>query len=167
LQELELLSHGEIVSARLEDVIRESNLEPSVCVLRRVTRTSRSVVAAVDAALKPAGLTGHQFNLLMTLARSGPMNVNGVAAAVGMHPSTVPRLIAPLARKRLVRSRAGKDRRERVMAATESGNRKLLAAYPYWAAVQRRVETHLGDQGWRAAIEVLREIRKSVDNRAG
>ena len=155
------------MSARLEKVIRQSKLDPSFCALRHVTRTSRSIVAAVDAALKPAGLTGHQFNLLMTLARSGPMNVNGVAAAVGMHPSTVPRLMAPLARKRLVRSRAGKDRRERVMAATKSGNRKLLAANPYWAAVQRRVETHLGDQAWRSAMEVLREIRKSVDTRAG
>jgi DNA-binding MarR family transcriptional regulator len=155
------------VSARLENVIRDSKLEPSICVLRHVTRTSRSIVAAFDAALQPAGVTGLQFNLLMTLARAGPMNVNGVAAAVGMHPSTVPRLIAPLARRRLVRSRAGKDRRERVMAVTKSGNRTLLAAYPYWAAVQRRVETHMGDQGWSRAMEVLREIRKSVDSRGG
>jgi DNA-binding MarR family transcriptional regulator len=98
---------------RLERVIRKSNLDPSFCVLRHVTRTSRSVVAAFDTALKPSGLTGNQFNLLMTLARMGPLNVNAVAAAVGMHPSTVPRLIAPLARRRLVRRQAGADRRAR------------------------------------------------------
>jgi len=154
------------VSARLEKVIQKSNLDPSLCVLRHVTRTSRSVVAAFDAALKPAGLTGNQFNLMMTLARMGPLNVNAVAAAVGMHPSTVPRLIAPLARRRLVRSRAGADRRERLIVLTERGSGKLIAAYPYWAAVQRQVVARLGDAGWIAAMKVLQQIRESVGGRA-
>jgi DNA-binding MarR family transcriptional regulator len=155
------------VSARLERFIRKSNVDPSFCVLRHVARTSRSVVAAFDAALKPAGLTGNQFNLLMTLARMGPLNVNGVAAAVGMHPSTVPRLIAPLARRRLVRTRAGADRRERLITVTESGQRKLVAAYPYWAALQRQIVTRLGDKGWVSAMAVLRQVRKSIDGRTG
>jgi DNA-binding MarR family transcriptional regulator len=155
------------VSARLERIIRQSNLDPSFCVLRHVTRTSRSVVAAFDTALKPSGLTGNQFNLLMTLARMGPMNVNAVAAAVGMHPSTVPRLMAPLANRRLVGRRAGSDRRERVIVVTESGRRKLVAAYPYWAALQRQVVSRLGDEGWVSTMTVLQQLRKSVDGRAG
>jgi DNA-binding MarR family transcriptional regulator len=154
------------VSARLENFIRQSNLDPSFCVLRHVTRTSRSVVAAFDTALKPTGLTGNQFNLLMTLARMGPMNVNAVAAAVGMHPSTVPRLVAPLAGRRLVRTRAGADRRQRLITVTENGRRKLMAAYPYWAALQRQVVARLGDEGWVAAMRMLQQVRKSVDNRA-
>jgi DNA-binding MarR family transcriptional regulator len=153
------------VSARLERVIQKSNLDPQFCALRHVTRTSRSVVAAFDAALKPAGLTGNQFNLLMTLARMGPMNVNAVAAAVGMHPSTVPRLITPLARRRLVRRQPGADRRERVIVVTESGRRKLVAGYPYWAALQRQVVAKLGDEGWASAMGILQQIRKSVDGR--
>ena len=154
------------MSARLERIIRKSNLDPAFCALRHVTRTSRSVVAAFDTALKPAGLTGNQFNLLMTLARMGPLNVNAVAAAVGMHPSTVPRLIAPLARRRLVRRQAGADRRERVIVVTESGRRKLTAAYPFWAALQRQVASRLGDEGWVSAMAVLQQVRKSVDGRA-
>jgi DNA-binding MarR family transcriptional regulator len=115
---------------------------------------------------KPSGLTGNQFNLLMTLARMGPLNVNAVAAAVGMHPSTVPRLIAPLARRRLVRRQAGADRRERVIVVTESGRRKLTAAYPFWAALQRQVVTKMGDEGWVSAMAVLQQVRKSIDGRA-
>src|SRR5579864_217773 len=54
-----------IVATALENLIRESKLEPASCVLRHVTSTSRLIVAAFDAALSPAGLTGHQFNLLV------------------------------------------------------------------------------------------------------
>ena len=154
------------MSTPLESVIRKGNVDPSFCALRHVTRTSRSIVAAFDAGLKPTGLTGNQFNLLMTLGRMGPLNVNAVAAAVGMHPSTVPRLIAPLARRRLVRTRAGADRRERLITVTESGRRKLMAAYPYWAAMQRQVVANLGDEGWVAAMRMLQQVRKSVDDRA-
>ena len=35
--------------------------------LRHVTRTSRAVVGAFDEALAPVGLTGGQFNVLMSL----------------------------------------------------------------------------------------------------
>jgi DNA-binding MarR family transcriptional regulator len=151
-----------MVSAELEKLIRESELDTASCVLRHVTRTSRLIVAAFDAALTPAGLTGHQFNLLMTLARSGAMNVNRLAAAVGMHPSTTPRIIAPLAREGLVRVRAGGDRRERLIAITRKGRGRLVRAYPRWAQMQRGVVNRLGDQRWSSAMGLLKDIRKSL-----
>jgi DNA-binding MarR family transcriptional regulator len=150
------------VTARLESIILESNLDPAFCVLRHVTRTSRIVVSAFDMALSPVGITGHQFNLLMTLARSGPLNVNSLAAAVGMHTSTTPRLIAPLARRGLVRARAGIDRRERHMVITKKGYALLLRAFPKWAEVQRRIVSQLGDREWSSEIDVLKNIRRSL-----
>ena len=149
-----------MVGSALESLIRESNLEPASCVLRHVTSTSRVIVAAFDAALSPAGLTGHQFNLLMTLARSGPMNVNGLAAAVGMHPSTTPRVTAPLARDGLIRIQAGTDRRERLLAITRKGIERLSRAYPRWAQVQREIVNRLGDQEWSSAMRSLKDIRR-------
>ena len=74
----------------------------------------------------------------------------------------MPRLITPLARRRLVRRQPGADRRERVIVVTESGRRKLVAGYPYWAALQRQVVAKLGDEGWASAMGILQQIRKSV-----
>jgi DNA-binding MarR family transcriptional regulator len=147
------------VATALEKFIQESNLDPATCVLRHVTRASRLIVATFDAAFAPVGLTGHQFNLLMTLARLGPMNVNSLAGAVGMHPSTTPRLIAPLARGRLVRTQSGTDRRVRVMAITRKGRARLARAFPRWAELQKKMLSHLGTEEWSSAMASLKKIR--------
>lgn len=120
------------------------------------------IVAVFDAALVPVGLTGHQFNILMILARSGPMNVNALAGAVGMHSSTTPRVIGPLARRGLVHSQTGNDRRERLVAITKKGNARLVHAFPLWAQVQKRIVTQVGNREWSSEIEMLRNIRQSL-----
>jgi DNA-binding MarR family transcriptional regulator len=150
------------VATALEKLIQKSNLDPATCVLRHVTRASRLIVANFDAAFAPVGLTGHQFNLLMTLARSGPMNVNALAAAVGMHPSTTPRLIAPLARDRLVRTQPGSDRRVRVIAITRKGRARLARALPRWMELQKRIVSNLGTKEWSSAMTSLKKIRTSL-----
>src|SRR5216684_4362778 len=93
-------------------------LSPGECVLRHVTRTSRAVVAGFDESLKAVGLTGQQFNLLMTLANTGPLTVNTLAVQIGVDPTTVPRALVPLTRDRLVRVGVGADRRMRVITLT-------------------------------------------------
>jgi DNA-binding MarR family transcriptional regulator len=150
------------VATALEKSIQKSKLDPATCVLRHITRTSRLIVATFDAAFAPVGLTGHQFNLLMTLARLGPMNVNKLAAAVGMHPSTTPRLIAPLTRGRLVRTHLGEDRRVRVIAVTRKGRARLARAFPRWAEVQKKLVSHLGPEEWSSAMTSLKKIRVSL-----
>lgn len=147
----------------LERLIGETNLDPASCALRHLTRTSRLIVASFDAAFSPLNLTGHQFNLLMTLARSGPMTVNYLAAVVGTHPSTIPRLIAPLKRRGLVRSQVGTDRRERLIASTRKASGLLLRAFPRWAETQRKIVSQLGDKEWSLTMAGLEKLRKSPE----
>jgi DNA-binding MarR family transcriptional regulator len=90
------------------------------------------------------------------------MNVGSLAAGVGMHPSTTPRLIAPLTRRRLVRTRTGTDRRERVVAITRKGQMSLVRAFPQWAGVQRRILSQLGDREWSSTRATLNLVRKSL-----
>ena len=144
---------------QLGRALRRCKLNPSSCVLRHVTRTSRAVVAAFDRALEPARLTGHQFNLLMTLALAGDLNVRTLADQLGMDPTTVPRAAAPLRRQGLVASRIGRDRRERVLTVTARGRRRLAAALPLWEAEQRRVIAVLGPSAWSDTRASLRALR--------
>ena len=150
------------VSRALEQAIEASHLDPDVCVLRHVTRTSRLVVANFDAAFAPFGLSGLQFNALMTLARRGPLNVGALSNAVGMHSSTTPRLMAPLLRERLVEARTGADRRERVLSVTAKGRGRLLRAYPSWVELQARIVGSIGEARWSTAMVALKSIRKSL-----
>jgi DNA-binding MarR family transcriptional regulator len=150
------------VASELERTILESKLDPASCVLRHVTRASRQVVSAFDAVLAPVGLTGQQFNVLVTLARAGPVNVNALAARVGMHASTTPRLVGPLVQRKFVSIKPGWDRRERIMVITRKGNSKLLQAYPLWGELQRTIVGQLGAKEWSSAMIVLKQIRKSL-----
>jgi DNA-binding MarR family transcriptional regulator len=147
---------------QLERALRHCKLHPSSCVLRHVTRTSRAVVAAFDRALAPAHLTGHQFNLMMTLALAGDLNVHTLADQLGMDATTVPRVAAPLRRQRLIASKVGRDRRERVLTVTARGRRRLATALPLWEAQQKRVIAALGDTAWTDTRASLRALRAGV-----
>jgi DNA-binding MarR family transcriptional regulator len=141
---------------------RTCRLETSACVLRHVSRTSRAVVAVFDEALKPAGLTGNQFNLLMSLAQDGPMTVNTLARHIGVDPSTVPRALVPLKRNRLVAVDVGTDRRQRVIAITAPGCRRLATALPRWEAVQQSILKSIGHPAWDSLIADLRKVRRAL-----
>src|SRR5437763_1691190 len=141
---------------QLERALKRCKLHPSTCVLRHVTRTSRAIVAAFDRALAPAHLTGHQFNLMMTLALAGDMPVGHLAEHLGMDATTVPRVAAPLRRDRLVTATAGHDRRQRVLTLTARGRRRLAQAVPLWEAQQRRVIAAVGAGAWTDARAHLR-----------
>jgi DNA-binding MarR family transcriptional regulator len=132
-------------------------------VLHHISRTSRAVVSAYGEALKPSGLTGQQFNVLMSLAQAGPLTVNRLARLVGVDPTTVPRAIKPLRRRRLVGVRPSADRRERVVFATPAGRQRLAAAVPMWDAVQQRVVRAVGSREWSALMADLRAVRRALD----
>jgi DNA-binding MarR family transcriptional regulator len=146
----------------LDRALRACRLSPVECVLRHVTHTSRAVVAAFDETLKPSGLTGHQFNLLMSVARAGPLTVNTLAALIGVDPTTVPRAIVPLTRDRLVTVGIGKDRRERVIAITPRGRGRLAAALPNWEVLQQSIVRALGQSTWTSSMAMLRQIRHAT-----
>lgn len=137
--------------------------DPAECVFRHVTRTARALAKLYDAQLAPLGLTGGQFNILMTLHREGALKVGTLAFAIGVDPSTLPRLLRPLAEAGLVRTRPGKDRRERHQEITAAGRKALAEATPLWAAAQRQIVSQVGPAEWagsRASLARLREAAR-------
>ena len=124
-----------------------SALSHEACILRHVSRVSRAVVAAYDPALTPFGLTGHQFNLMMTLGNMGPMTVGALADTLGMDASGVPRAVRPLADDGMISIERGADRRQRVLSLTVLGRTRLERATPAWSCAGRARE-----HGRRAAL---------------
>jgi DNA-binding MarR family transcriptional regulator len=150
----------------LTRAVRSCAAPPAACVLHHISRTSRAAVSAYSEALKPSGLTGQQFNVLMSLAQAGPLTVNRLAKLVGMDPTTVPRALTPLRRRRLVAVRASADRRERIVVVTAAGRRRLAAAVPKWDALQRRVVGAIGVREWQALMADLRVLRRALATNA-
>jgi DNA-binding MarR family transcriptional regulator len=92
--------------------------------------------------------------------------VNRLARLVGMDPTTVPRALAPLRRRRFVGVRTSADRRERIIQVTAAGRRRLAAAVPRWEAVQRRVVRAIGARAWQTLAADLRALRHALASHA-
>ena len=144
------------------DAERAAALSPDACLLRHVARTSRAVVAAYDPALAPFGLTGHQFNLMMTLRNMGPLTVGALADVLGMDASGVPRAIRPLVDAGQVASNPGKDRRQRLLSLTVQGRSVLEGATPAWERIQAELVDVIGPGRWMAITADLRAVRQAA-----
>lgn len=149
-------------AARRQPEETVSALSPDACVLRHVARASRAVVSAYDPALAPFGLTGNQFNLMMTLGQMGPMTVGVLAETLGMDASGVPRAIRPLADEGLVAVERGTDRRQRLLSLTPSGRSRLERATPAWSRVQSELVDAIGANRWVSLIAELRTVRRAA-----
>ncbi len=149
----------EAVSATTsDDAPPGSPMSPEACILRNVARASRAVVAAYDPALAPFGLTGHQFNLMMTLGNMGPMTVGVLADTLGMDASGVPRAVRPLSDEGLIGVERGEDRRQRVLSLTIAGRAKLNRATPAWSKVQAELVNAIGANRWVSLMAELRVV---------
>ncbi len=139
-----------------------SVMSSDACVLRHVARASRAVVSAYDPALAAHGLTGHQFNLMMTLGNMGPMTVGALADTLGMDASGVPRAVRPLADQDLISVERGADRRQRLLALTRSGRALLDRATPAWQRVQAELVETMGAGRWTSLMADLRAVRRAA-----
>jgi DNA-binding MarR family transcriptional regulator len=128
------------------------------CIFRHVSRLSRAVAAAYDPALAPFGLTGHQFNLMMTLSNKGPMTVGVLADTLGMDASGV----RPLTDEGFINVERGADRRQRVLTLTVSGRKRLDLATPAWLRVQSELVHMISAKRWMSLMADLRTIRQAA-----
>lgn len=135
---------------------------PDACIFRHVSRASRAVIAAYDPALAPFSLTGHQYNLMMTLGNTGPMTVGALAETLGMDASGVPRAVRPLTDGGLIAVERGADRRQRLLSLTASGRARLDLATPAWDRVQAELLDMIGATRWLSLMRELRTVRHAA-----
>ena len=113
------------------------------CACTRLRRAARTVSAAYDSALAPAGLSVVQFALLRALERAGPCSLTGLAVETGHDRTTLNRTLKPLLAAEWI-SAGEAGRRSRALALTDAGRAAILRALPHWEAAQDRVDAALG-----------------------
>jgi len=111
----------------------------STCLCTRTRRAALALSDVYDAALAPAGLKVTQFALLRTIRRLDAPTLTVLSDATGLDRSTLGRNVRVLDRMGLVRLKAGRDERTRIVALTDAGGDALALAEPLWQAVQARV----------------------------
>ena len=76
-----------------------ADLIASECLAVRVRLLSRTITGIYDEALRPLGLTVGQMNILVVVAKRGPVSPGEVARRLNMEKSTVSRNIDRMAKR--------------------------------------------------------------------
>jgi len=98
-----------------------------------------------DAALAPLGLTIGQFSLLAQIRSAPGLTLMELADRNIMDPSTVSRLLRPLATRGLIEITVDKeDRRVRRVRLTGEGARLQQLGVPKWQSAQASLERAIG-----------------------
>ncbi|HEU5340421.1 MarR family winged helix-turn-helix transcriptional regulator [Edaphobacter sp.] len=132
------------------------------CLCGSFRRAARALTQTYEEALRPLGLRATQMTTLQVLTRTGEVSQGRLGQILAIDSTTLTRTLAIMVREGWVRERRGKDRRERLLSLSKTGQRKLERATPVWEEVQARLRTRLeqgmGDGAWDAMMRSANQI---------
>ena len=136
-----------------------ARLVRDTCLCLHLQRAARAIGRRFDAAFRPFDLTNGQFSLLMSLNRTDPATMRGVATLLAMDRTTLTAALKPLERRGLVTVTIDPaDRRGRHLTLTPLGRNLLDAALPIWQREHAAIDAEFGADGpkrLRADLRVL------------
>ena len=131
--------------------------QKSVCNCTALRKATRRVSQLYDSALEPCGLRTTQRSILMQIARSqNPPSLGELAEALVMDRGALTHTLKPLERDRLIEIRVDpEDRRNRLVALTAAGRKKIEQSTVLWKRAQQGFETAFGVAKSAALREAL------------
>ena len=146
--------------------------QKSVCNCTALRKATRRVSQLYDSALEPCGLRSTQRTILIQIARSGTPPLGELAEALVMDRGALTHNLKPLQRDGFVKiSVDPQDRRNRLVALTSAGRKKLGESEALWKRAQDGFEAAFGaakSAALRKALEyVVSEDFAVAFNRGG
>jgi DNA-binding MarR family transcriptional regulator len=132
------------------------------CACATVRRASRAVTQVYDSWLRRHGIEGPQFALLATLDRLGECNQATMGRRFDLDKTTLSRNLKRLNQKGWIVIAAGSDARERRIALTPNGRRRLAAARPAWRQAQEQLRAAMNESDWDAMWGVLTALTRAA-----
>ena len=141
----------------------ETNEEPDYCPCLdcagfNLRKAMRAVSQVYDDALRPAGIRGTQYSLLVAIRMAGPISVTQLADKAVMDRTTLTRNLDVLAKQGLIGLESGDDRRIRRVTLTAQGRAVLARAYPLWEQAQARIKKALPEEQLQALMTGLARL---------
>ncbi|MEE9611620.1 MAG: MarR family winged helix-turn-helix transcriptional regulator [Desulfatiglandales bacterium] len=125
------------------------------CACANLRKAARVVTQLYDEIIRPSGLRGTQFGLLMATRALGPVTVTKLADKAMMDRTTLARNLRLLEKKGLIRIEPGEDQRMREVTLTNQGYETLTKALPFWEKAQARIVEGLGEERLNNLLENL------------
>ena len=130
------------------------------CIGFNLRKATRAVTQLYDEILRPSGIRGTQYSLLVALKLVGPVLVTDLADKIVMDRTTLTRNLEVMEKQGLVSVAPGEDRRTRLVAITETGNKVLLEAYPLWQQAHGKIREGMGEERLQALMADLSALIK-------
>jgi DNA-binding MarR family transcriptional regulator len=145
-------------------ITREDLLARCACFdLRKATR---AVSRLYDDCLRPLGLNITQYSLLRVIEGTPQISVSTLGRYMVMERTSITRALAPLERDGPIRSRAGSDKRTRIVSLTKRGTKLIADAKPHWDQAQKTFMDLIGGKRWTVMRGLLRDTTRVVRQKA-
>ncbi len=119
--------------------------ECSACLCSGLRRAARAMTQHYGRHLRPFGLQGPQFTVLVVLGQTGPLPMSRLAQRLGLERTTLTRNLRLLAAKHWVTVDETEDRRVRVVSLTDKGRAAARRALPAWREAQAAAKRKLAE----------------------
>jgi DNA-binding MarR family transcriptional regulator len=127
----------------------------SACLMGRVRILSRVLTGLYDEELRPFGIKGSQLNLLVVIAKQGPIRRIDIGSLIQLEPSTLTRNLQVMLKNRWVEEvDDGQDARGLPLVATAAGKNLLDRVGPAWLRAQQQARRLLGAEGSALVLNV-------------
>jgi DNA-binding MarR family transcriptional regulator len=125
-------------------------------------RASRALTQRYDEAMRPLGLTGTQFTILQVLSLAGEIPHGKLGEILAMDSTTLTRTLKIISRHGWISIRRGKDRRERWLRLSASGEAEFRRAHPHWEKAQEQLRAQLGPKLWNNLMGLINQVTAAV-----
>ena len=122
----------------------------SECLAVRIRLLNRTVSNIYDDALRPLGVKVSQLNVLMVVAKLGPVSPGDVARRLNMEKSTVSRNVDRMRTRGWLKVSDGDSGRKQILELGSAGRKLIEKSVPLWKKAQAQTEAVLGQQGARS-----------------
>jgi DNA-binding MarR family transcriptional regulator len=124
------------------------------CLAVRVRLLNRTITGIYDEALRPLRLTVGQLNILVAVAKLGPVSPGEVARRLNMEKSTFSRNVDRMRAHEWIVVSPGESGRHQMLGISPKGRKLLEKAVPHWTVAQARAKAVLGQRGARSIHRV-------------
>ena len=113
--------------------------------------------------LEKIGLTVQQWRVIRVLAEGEPVSATELAELCVLMPPSLSRILKALTERGLIERVPNKDARRRMVRITPAGCAKYRAMAGEAAEIYARIEAAFGADRMEALLDLLTDLRKSVE----
>ena len=132
------------------------------CLSFRSRLLSRALTSLYDEALRPLGLTAGQMNVLVLVAKLGPIAPGDAAKRLSMEKSTLSRNVERMRANGWLTVSPGDTGRHQILQVSSAGRRLLVKTLPHWKDAQAQATELLGSNGAQSIQRTAKAVQKRL-----